>query len=164
VEWYWQGKTEELGGKPVPVPHCLPQIPHGLTRARTRASAVRGRPLTTVMALTTRLLVPFRLFFVSFRFVLVSSLRLRTSYPTVTVSSPYHDSWPKCSQIFLKRPLHFPTYSHKQTSYWTCSCVEVDRRFRGTYCLRHQGNDSSTHLWNVGPLQRDYTALPPRIL
>jgi hypothetical protein len=47
VEWYWQGKTEELGGIPVPVPLCPPQIPHGLTRARSRASAVRGRRLTT---------------------------------------------------------------------------------------------------------------------
>jgi hypothetical protein len=47
VEWYWQGKTEELGEKPVPVPLCPPQIPHGLTRARSRASAVRGRRLTT---------------------------------------------------------------------------------------------------------------------
>jgi hypothetical protein len=33
VEWYWQGKTEELGEKPVPVPLCPPQNPHGLTRA-----------------------------------------------------------------------------------------------------------------------------------
>jgi hypothetical protein len=41
VEWNWQGKTEVLGEKPVPVPLCLPQIPHGLTRDRTRASAVR---------------------------------------------------------------------------------------------------------------------------
>jgi hypothetical protein len=47
VEWYWQGKTEELREKPVPVPLCPPQIPHGLTRARTRASAVWGRRLTT---------------------------------------------------------------------------------------------------------------------
>jgi hypothetical protein len=47
VEWYLQGKTEELGEKPVPVPLCWPQIPHGLTRARTRASAVRGRRLIT---------------------------------------------------------------------------------------------------------------------
>jgi hypothetical protein len=47
MEWYWQGKTEELGEKPVPVPLCPPQIPHGLPRARTRASAVRGRRLTT---------------------------------------------------------------------------------------------------------------------
>jgi hypothetical protein len=47
VEWYWQGKGEELGEKPVPVPLCTPQIPHGLTRARTRPSAVRGRRLTT---------------------------------------------------------------------------------------------------------------------
>jgi hypothetical protein len=47
VKWYWQGKTEELGDKPVPVPPCPPQIPHGLTQARTRASAVGGRRLTT---------------------------------------------------------------------------------------------------------------------
>jgi hypothetical protein len=46
MEWNWQGKTEVLGEKPVPVPLCLPQIPHGLTRDRTRASAVGGRRLT----------------------------------------------------------------------------------------------------------------------
>jgi hypothetical protein len=39
VEWKWQGK-------PVPVPLCPPQIPHGLTWDRTRFSAVRGRRLT----------------------------------------------------------------------------------------------------------------------
>jgi hypothetical protein len=46
VEWNWQGKTEELGEKPVPVPLCPPQMPHGLTQDRTRASAVGGRRLT----------------------------------------------------------------------------------------------------------------------
>jgi hypothetical protein len=34
-------KTEVLGEKPVPVPLRPPQIPHGPTRDRTRASAVR---------------------------------------------------------------------------------------------------------------------------
>ena len=29
VEWNWQDKTEVLGEKPVPVPFCTPQIPHG---------------------------------------------------------------------------------------------------------------------------------------
>jgi hypothetical protein len=29
VEWHWQGKTEVLAEKPVPVPLCAPQIPHG---------------------------------------------------------------------------------------------------------------------------------------
>jgi hypothetical protein len=43
VEWYWRGKTKELGEKPVPMPLCPPQIPHGFTRA----SMVRGRWLTT---------------------------------------------------------------------------------------------------------------------
>jgi hypothetical protein len=42
VEWYWQAKTEELGGKPVQVP----QISHGLTQARPRVSAARGWRLT----------------------------------------------------------------------------------------------------------------------
>jgi hypothetical protein len=28
-----RGKTEELGGKPVPVPLCPPQCPHGLIHA-----------------------------------------------------------------------------------------------------------------------------------
>jgi hypothetical protein len=35
------GETEELGEKPVLGPLCPPQIPHGLTRARTWSSAVR---------------------------------------------------------------------------------------------------------------------------
>jgi hypothetical protein len=34
---------QELGGKPVSVPLCPPQVPHGLTRARTRASVVTNR-------------------------------------------------------------------------------------------------------------------------
>jgi hypothetical protein len=46
VEWNWQEKTDVLGEKPVPVPLCPPQMPHGLSRDRTRASAVRGRRLT----------------------------------------------------------------------------------------------------------------------
>jgi hypothetical protein len=45
------------------------------------------------------------------------------------------------------------------------SLVEADRRFRGTYCLPHQGGDGdSTYLWNVALLQRIYTALYPRRL
>jgi hypothetical protein len=31
MEWNWQGKTEVLGEKPVPVPLCPQQIPHRLT-------------------------------------------------------------------------------------------------------------------------------------
>jgi hypothetical protein len=46
VEWNWQVKTEVLREKPVPVPLCPPQIPHGLTQDRTPASAVGGRRLT----------------------------------------------------------------------------------------------------------------------
>jgi hypothetical protein len=45
VELYLQGKPKN-SEKTCPVPLCPPQIPHGLTRARTRASAVRGQRLT----------------------------------------------------------------------------------------------------------------------
>jgi hypothetical protein len=53
VEWNLQEKTEVLGEKPVPVPLCPPQIPHGLTRDRTLASAVGGRRLTACPYLFT---------------------------------------------------------------------------------------------------------------
>jgi len=46
VEWYCQGKAEELGDKPVPVPLCSPQIPRGFTRAWTWDFAARGWRLT----------------------------------------------------------------------------------------------------------------------
>jgi hypothetical protein len=39
------GSNQELRGKTVPMPLCPPQIPHGITRARNRASEVRGRRL-----------------------------------------------------------------------------------------------------------------------
>jgi hypothetical protein len=46
-----------------------------------------------------------------------------------------------------------------------CSLAEVDRRFRGASCFHNQGNYwYSTHFWNVGLLQWDYTALHPRNL
>jgi hypothetical protein len=61
VEWKWQAKTEVFGEKPVPVPLCSPQIPHGLTRDLTRASAVRGRRLTAwAMARPSIRLIKFR--------------------------------------------------------------------------------------------------------
>jgi hypothetical protein len=43
VECKLQSKTDVLGEKPVPLPLCPTQIPHGPTRDRT---AVRGRRLT----------------------------------------------------------------------------------------------------------------------
>jgi hypothetical protein len=46
MEWNWQGKTEVLGEKLVPVPLCPPQIPHGPIRNRTWVSAVSGRRIT----------------------------------------------------------------------------------------------------------------------
>jgi hypothetical protein len=48
----------------------------------------------------------------------------------------------------------------KVTAFWDmalCSLVEVDRRFRGAYCLHRQGDHrpdygGSKHLLNVGQL------------
>jgi hypothetical protein len=46
-----------------------------------------------------------------------------------------------------------------------CSSVGEDRRFRAAYCFLPQGDDGGkTHLWNVGLLKRDYTALYQRRL
>jgi hypothetical protein len=44
VEWYWQAKTEDLRENHIPVTRCPPQIPHRLTWARTRGSAVSTVP------------------------------------------------------------------------------------------------------------------------
>jgi hypothetical protein len=41
-----RGENRRTRRKPVPVPLCSLQIPHGLTWTRARASAVRGRRLT----------------------------------------------------------------------------------------------------------------------
>jgi hypothetical protein len=61
VEWNWQAKIEVLVEKSVPVPLCSPQIPHGLTRDETRASAVRGWRLTAwAMARLCEILVSAR--------------------------------------------------------------------------------------------------------
>jgi hypothetical protein len=47
VEWYWQGKRGVLGEKNLSqCRFCPPQISHGQTWDRIRASAVRGRWLT----------------------------------------------------------------------------------------------------------------------
>jgi len=43
----WQGKSEILGGKPAPVPHFLPQIPHELPWNCIWASVVKSQELTT---------------------------------------------------------------------------------------------------------------------
>jgi hypothetical protein len=52
----------------------------------------------------------------------------------------------------------------KVIAFWDiapCSLLEIDRLFRGAYCICHRSDGSSAHLWNVGLLQRDYTALYP---
>jgi len=45
VEWYLEGKTEEISYKPVSVPLCVPQIPYGYAWDRTCAFIGRNRRL-----------------------------------------------------------------------------------------------------------------------
>jgi hypothetical protein len=46
VESELTGETKSTRRKPTPVPLCPPQIPHDVTRARTRVAAVESRRLT----------------------------------------------------------------------------------------------------------------------
>jgi hypothetical protein len=57
VEWYWQGKTEQHGGKSVPVPLFPPQIPYGLAQSQTQAFTVKGYQLTWAVAQPTNILL-----------------------------------------------------------------------------------------------------------
>jgi hypothetical protein len=78
------GKTEELGEKPAPVLLCPPQIPHGLSRARTRASAMRGRRLTTWAMARPQLSTYFIL--LRFQFLTVAILKMKTFWNTAQCS------------------------------------------------------------------------------
>jgi hypothetical protein len=68
--------------------------------------------------------------------------------------------------VYFMRFQALTAASMKLTAFWSiapCGLVEIDRRFRDAYCLRHQGyHGGSKHLWNVGLLQRDYTSQYPR--
>jgi hypothetical protein len=57
----------------------------------------------------------------------------------------------------------------KTAVFWvveSCNLVEVYWRFRGTCCVRYQGDcpddGGSKYLWNIGKLLPDYTMLQPR--
>jgi hypothetical protein len=59
VEWNWQGKTEALGEKPVPVPLCPPQTPHG-TDPGSNPGLRSGRPATNRLSHGTAYLQALR--------------------------------------------------------------------------------------------------------
>jgi hypothetical protein len=115
---YWQGKTEELGEKPVPVPLYPPQIPHGLTQARTRASAVRSRRLTT-WAMAWPLLQCW--------WYCCLCCRRWAALRVSGISSSQGGEYEEWLVFWDVAP---------------CSLIDTDRRFRGAYCLHHQGSRS----------------------
>jgi hypothetical protein len=57
------GEMKELGEKPVPVPLCPPQTPHGLTQVQTRASMVRGWRLTASAMAQPRSILSYCVYF-----------------------------------------------------------------------------------------------------
>jgi hypothetical protein len=62
----------------------------------------------------------------------------------------YTFSWASFNHVFFVRFRALVATNMKMTAFWDvalCSFVDVDRRFRGAYCLHHQGDDGgSTHL------------------
>jgi hypothetical protein len=59
------------------------------------------------------------------------------------------------------RPLKFKVFWDMAP----CAHIEVERYFRGAYCLHHHPDDGgSMHLWNVSQLKCDYMAVHPRRL
>jgi hypothetical protein len=63
VEWNWQEKTEVFGENPVPVPLCLPQIPHRPTPGSN--PGLRGeKPVTNCLSLGLSKLFNVFLFFI----------------------------------------------------------------------------------------------------
>jgi hypothetical protein len=87
VEWNWQGKTEVLGEKPVPVPLCTPQISHGPTWDQTRG--LRGeRPATNRLSHGTAFPTSY-----SLRKEASTSTRicLRLNYASATVCRQWFD-------------------------------------------------------------------------
>jgi hypothetical protein len=72
------------GGKPVPVPLCPPQIPHGLDRDGTLASAVICRRLTALAMARPKLVLIER----SFSEQLWKRLLCFSSFPLPSFYSP----------------------------------------------------------------------------
>jgi hypothetical protein len=75
-----------------PVPLCRPQIPHDLTRARTRAVAVGSRPLTAWTAAWPSLTVNlnFKLFSEPWSYILLSYSCILPCHLTLC---PFHSAF-----------------------------------------------------------------------
>jgi hypothetical protein len=86
----------------------------------------------------------------------------RAKWQTVTSSAPPY-RWRSERHVWYCRLLTTSSMEMKVfCDVAPCSLVGADRRFRGAYSLHLQGDDGgSRHLWNVGTLQRGYTALCP---
>jgi hypothetical protein len=167
VEWYWQEKTEELGEKPVPVPLCPPQISHRLTRARTRASTVRGRRLTTwAMVRPTGICIPWinlfgLIYFIYFIFSLFHLISV-----TLPIRHSTHRtvlSWSEYCRPSLTCPHPSPplTDYYCQASALSGLLLCLTPHFRAR--LTHHPDDGvSERPWQVSQFLPHYTTQHPR--
>jgi hypothetical protein len=106
VEWYWQGKTKEIGEELVPMSLCLPHIPHGLTHGQTQAFVVRGLWLTALaMVLPLRLIFIRYLSWILARFFMIYSHHIWccTTFATAIVSV----NNPSTYSLHIQRPSRF---------------------------------------------------------
>jgi hypothetical protein len=101
-----------------------------------------------------------------------------TSISSNTVGEKYSTSlgkekmWSCKYRLLIKHLLNLVWFqvlmavSMRMTVLWDvvpCSLIEIDQRFRGTYCLHHQvDGGGSKHLWNVNQFLWDCTAQNPR--
>jgi hypothetical protein len=118
VEWNWQGKTEVLGEKHVPVPLCAPQIPHGLTRDRTRTSAVRGRRLTAWAMARSQLCSPPNIVFILHECYIMWPFSLRSFYLEI-----FNHSFVCICRSSVSKTCHIP-----QSFLWEVSPVTFHSR------------------------------------
>jgi hypothetical protein len=133
----WQGKTEELGDKPVPVPLCPPQIPHGLIRARTRASAVRGRRLTTWAMARPDGTISFRYF--PFPYSKPRSISLTETF--VKYASLAYRTIPRILHLFMLQ-------DSRQTQTWNIMISNENRQHEPEHlCNAHVNRiEQTTHM------------------
>jgi hypothetical protein len=99
------GGTEELGGKPVPMPVCPPQIPYDLTQARSRVSDVEvaTNRLSHSTAIVQDLVPGFIVTCIVFYCYIKEVPTLLTQLRSYGVSSPIRQHRHPCSLCIVLR-------------------------------------------------------------
>jgi hypothetical protein len=154
---YWQGKTKKFGENLSQYHFVHHKSQHGLTQERTRASAVRGRRLTTwVMARPGVSLLSIR--FPLAPFLLKSSEHISWPVHVKSKNSSYNSFLKHCQLCYLlritalflllitiqvRRNDHYFQNSHKLTIHYH---LPISFYFKNLYCKRKLlNNHPSVH-------------------